>query len=87
MTAEALLNQFKRNALKRNAQGALETVRQYSLMYCMNSNAEPPDANTIAAGIADLYNHDADTLVEMAACLVEDLNYHNLAKIIREGRD
>lgn len=38
----------------------------------------------LSLGLADAFNHEAETLLLIAGNLAEDVNHHDLAKFIRE---
>ena len=79
----------KREWAEREAKVALETIKTFSRNFCLNPVGvdSVPEAKVIAAGLSSLLDHDTEKSIDIAACLVEDVNYHALAKRIRTGQD
>jgi hypothetical protein len=67
------------------AQRALNVIREYSRKYCTNPDLadQVSDEHLISAGVAKLTGFDTDLLIGIAANLIEEVNYHDLAKIVR----
>jgi hypothetical protein len=42
-----------------------------------------PDESVIAAMLAKFYEYDPERVVELAACLMDEINYHSEAERIR----
>lgn len=84
-TATKITSEIDRAVHLQTAKRALEVIKGYARKYCMNPDAAPhSDARLIVSGIASLTSFDTDQCVEMAALLCEEVNYHDLASVIRE---
>lgn len=70
---------------KSDALLALEVLKTYAREHLMNPDCRDniSDDKLIASAISDVLNHDTELSLDIAGNLAEDVNYHDLAYIVR----
>lgn len=82
------MSEFMREHRKQMAGFGLEAIKNYANQFLINPDCRDklPAERLISIALTDLLDHD-DRLRSIAADLVEDLNYHDLAQLTRTNPD